>query len=174
MRVILLRTYRDGQWVYSHIVLNIPDHVLGVKEAVDSYNSRQTVESMLKEGRRVLHISHLRTGHYWGLKGFVHCVFLAPYLVNWFQRDVFGETDLADLGLKCFVQDIARLPAQVRRVGRLIYIKLLANHRDARKLAEAIKRINARKFGRQLGLPLIWGPGFRGAKPPARPLIFSP
>lgn len=174
VRVILLRTYRDGQWIYSHIVLNIPEHVLSVKEAVDFYNSRQTVESMIKEGRRVLYVSHLRTSHYWGLKGFAHCVFLAHNLVNWFQRDVFGETDLADLGLKRFVKDIVRLPAQVRRVGRVVYIKLLANHRDARKLAEAIAQINAAKFGRQLGLPLIWGPGFRGAKAPARPLISSP
>lgn len=174
VRVIGLRTFRDGKTVYSHLILNIPAEVLGVKEAVDLYNARQTVESMIKEGRRVLWIGHLRTGHYWGLQAFVAFGFLAHNLLTWFQRDVFGDTGLGDLGLKRFVQDFMRLPAVVQKVGRTIRIKLLVAHADARALVAAIASLNAKKFGRQLGLPLIWGPGFRGAKPVLHAMSLGP
>lgn len=174
VRVIVLRTFRCDKVVYSHLILNIPAEVLSVKEAVDLYNARQTVESMIKESRRVLWIGHLRTGHYWGLQAFVAFGFLAHNLLTWFQRDVFGNTGLGDLGLKRFVQDFMRLPAQVQKVGRTIRIKLLVAHADARALVTAIASINARKFGRQLGLPLIWGHGFRGAKPTLHPMSLGP
>jgi len=174
VRVIVLRTFREGKMEYSHLILNIPAEVLSVKEAVDLYNARQTVESMIKEGRRVLWIGHLRTGHYWGLQGFVAFGFLVHNLLTWFQRDVFGDTGLGDLGLKRFVQDFMRLPAQVRKVGRTIRIKLLLAHADARALVAAIAAINAKRFGRQLGLPLIWGPGFRGANPALNPMSLGP
>ncbi|MCR4408288.1 MAG: transposase, partial [Anaerolineae bacterium] len=58
VRVILLRTFRGGKVEYSHLILNIPAEVLSVKEAVDLYNARQTMESMIKESRRVLWIGH--------------------------------------------------------------------------------------------------------------------
>jgi len=174
VRVIVLRTFRPDKVVYSHLVLNIPAEVLSVKEAVDLYNARQTVESMIKESRRVLWIGHLRTSHYWGLQAFVTFGFLAHNLLTWFQRDVFGDTGLGDLGLKRFVQDFMRLPARVRQVGRTIRIKLLVAHADARALVAAIASINAKKFGRQLGLPLIWGPGFRGAQPALHAMSLGP
>lgn len=164
VRVIVLRTLGQDQVLYSHLILNIPAEVLSVKEGVDLYNARQTVESMIKENRRVLWIGHLRTGHYWGLQAFVAFSFLAHNLLTWFQRDVFGDTGLGDLGLKRFVQDFMRLPAQVQKVGRTIRIRLLVAHADARTLVAAIASINAKKFGCQLGLPLIWGPGYRGTK----------
>jgi hypothetical protein len=116
----------------------------------------------------------LRTGHYWGLQAFVAFGFLAHNLLTWFQRDVFGDTGLGDLGLKRFVQDFMRLPAQVQKVGRTIWVKLLVAHADARALVAAITSINAKKFGHQLGLPLIWGPGFRGAKPALHPMSLGP
>lgn len=174
VRVIVLCTFRRDKVVYSHLILNIPVEVLGVKEAVELYNARQTAESMIKESRRVLWIGHLRTGHYWGLQAFVAFGFLAHNLLTWFQRDIFGDTGLGDLGLKRFVQDFMRLPAQVQRVGRTIRIKLLAAHANARALVTAIASINAKKFGRQLGLPLIWGPGFCGAKPALHPMDLGP
>jgi len=174
VRVIVLRTFRDGKTVYSHLILNIPVEVLSVKEAVDLYNARQTVESMIKENRRVLWLGHLRTGHYWGLQGFVAFGFLVHNLLTWFQRDVFGDTGLGDLGLKRFVQDFMRLPAQIQKVGRTVRIKLLVAHDDARTLVAAIAAINAKEFGRQLGLPLIWGPGFRGAKPALQAMSLGP
>lgn len=174
VRVIVLRTFRDGKVVYSHLILNIPAEVLSVKEAVDLYNARQTVESMIKESRRVLWIGHLRTSHYWGLQAFVAFGFLSHNLLTWFQRDVFGDTGLGDLGLKRFVQDFMRLPARVQKVGRVIWIKLLVAHGDARALVAAIASVNARKFGRQLGLPLLWGPGFRGAKPALHAMSLGP
>lgn len=174
VRVILLRTFRRDKVVYSHLILNIPAEVLSVKEAVDLYNARQTVESMIKESRRVLWIGHLRTGHYWGLQAFVAFGFLAHNLLTWFQRDVFGDTGLGDLGLKRFVQDFMRLPAQVQKVGPTIRIKLMVAHADAHALVASIASINAKNFGRQLGLPLIWGPGFRGAKPALHPMGLSP
>jgi hypothetical protein len=174
VRVILLRTFRRHKVVYSHLILNIPAEVLSVKEAVDLYNARQTVESMIKESRRVLWIGHLRTSHYWGLQAFVAFGFLAHNLLTWFQRDVFGDTGLGDLGLKRFVQDFMRLPAQVQKAGRTIRIKLMVAHADAHALVAAIASINAKKLGRQLGLPLIWGPGFRGAKPTLHPMSLGP
>ena len=174
VRVILLRTFRRDKVVYSHLILNISAEMLSVKEAVDLYNARQTVESMIKESRRVLWIGHLRTGHYWGLQAFVAFGFLAHNLLTWFQRDVFGDTGLGDLGLKRFVQDFMRLPAQVQKVGRTIQIKLMVTHADAHALVAAIASINAKNFGRQLGLPLIWGPAFRGAKPALHPMSLSP
>ena len=174
VRVILLRTFRRDKVVYSHLILNIPAEVLSVKEAVVLYNARQTVESMIKESRRVLWISHLRTSHYWGLQAFVAFGFLAHNLLTWFQRDVFGDTGLGDLGLKRFVQDFMRLPAQVQKAGRTIRIKLMVAHANAHALVAAIASINAKKFGRQLGLPLIWGPGFRGAKPTLHPMSLGP
>jgi len=133
-----------------------------------------TVESMIKESRRVLWIGHLCTSHYWGLQAFVAFGFLAHNLLPWFQRDVFGDTGLGDLGLKRFVQDFMRLPARVQKVARTIRIKLLVARADARALVTAIGAINARKFGRQLGLPLIWGPGFRGAKPALHAMDLGP
>jgi hypothetical protein len=174
VRVILLRTFGRDKVVYSHLILNISAEVLSVKEAVDLYNARQTVESMIKESRRVLWIGHLRTSHYWGLQAFVALGFLAHNLLTWFQRDVFGDTGLGDLGLKRFVQDFMRLPARVQKVGRTIRIKLLLAHADARALVTALASMNAKKFGRQLGLPLIWGPGFRGAKPALCPMSLGP
>lgn len=165
VRVIVLRTFHHGKVVYSHLILNIPSEVLSVKKAVDLYNARQTVESMIKESRRVLWIGHLRTSYYWGLQAFVAFGFLAHNLLTWFQRDVFGDTGLGDLGLKRLVQDFMRLPAKVQKVGKTIRIKLLVAHVDARALVTAIASINAQKLGRQLGLPLIWGPIFQGAKP---------
>ena len=90
------------------------------------------------------------------------------------KRDVFGDTGLGDLGLKHFVQDFMRLPARVQKVGSTIRIKLLVAHADARALVTAIASINAREFGRQLDLPLIWGPGFRGAKPALHPMSLGP
>jgi hypothetical protein len=174
VRVILLRTFRRDKVVYSHLILNIPAEVLSVKEAVDLYNARQTVESMIKKSRQVLWISHLRTSHYWGLQSFVAFGFLAHNLLTWFQRDVFGDTGLGDLGLKRFVQDFMRLPAQVQEAGRTIRIKLMVAHADAHALVAAIAFINAKKFGRQLGLPLIWGPGFRGAKPTLYSMSLGP
>ncbi|MCR4408101.1 MAG: hypothetical protein NUW24_14480, partial [Anaerolineae bacterium] len=59
-------------------------------------------------------------------------------------------------------------------VGRTIWVKLLVAHADARALVAAITSINAKKFGHQLGLPLIWGPGFRGAKPALHPMSLGP
>lgn len=174
VRVIVQRTFRRDKVVYSHLILNIPTEVLSAKEAIDLYNARQTVESMIKESRRVLWIGHLRTGHYWGLQAFVAFGFLAHNLLTWFQRDVFGDSGLGDLGLKRFVQDFMRLPARVQKVGRTIRIKLVVAHADARALVAAIASINAEKFGRQLGLPLIWGPGFRGAKPALHPMSLGP
>jgi hypothetical protein len=38
----------------------------------------------------------------------------------------------------------------------------------------AIASINAKKFGRQLGLPLIWGPGFCGAQPALHAMSLGP
>jgi len=174
VRVIVLRTFRPDKVAYSHLILNIPAEVLRVKETVDLYNGRQTVESMIKESRRVLWISHLRTGHYWGLQAFVAFGFLAHNLLIWFQRDVFGDTGLGNLGLKRFVQDLMRLPAQVQKLGRTIRIKLLVAHVDAHALVAAIASINAQKLGRQLGLPLIWGPGFRGVRPALHTMDLGP
>jgi len=104
---------------------------LSVKEAVVLYNGRRTLESMIKERRRVLWIGRLRTGHYWEVQAFVAFGFLAHNLLTWFQRDVFGDTSLGDLGLKRFVQDFIRLPAQGQKVGRTIRIKLLVAHANA-------------------------------------------
>jgi len=174
VRVIVLRTFRRDKVVYSHLILNIPAEVLGVKEAVELYNARQTVESMIKESRRVLWITHLRTSYYWGLQAFVALGFLTHNLLIWFQRDVFGDTGLGDLGLKRFVQDLMRLPAQVQVIGHTIHIKLMVGHKDARLLRAAIASLNAQKFGRQLGLPLIWGPGFRSAPSAPPPMGLGP
>lgn len=91
--------------------------------------------------------------------------FLAHNLLTW---------GLGDLGLKRFVQDFMRLPAQVQKAGRTIRIKLMVAHVDAHALVAAIASINAKMFGRQLGPPLIWSPGFRGAKPALRPISLSP
>lgn len=90
------------------------------------------------------------------------------------QRDVFGDTGLGGLGLKRFLQDFMRLPAQVQRVRHAVRIKLTVAHADARALVAAIASINAKKSGRQLGLPPIWGPGFRGAKPTPHPTSPGP
>ena len=50
-----------------------------------------TVESMIKESRRVLWIGHLRTGHYWGLQAFVAFGFLAHNFAGFTpQRDFAG------------------------------------------------------------------------------------
>lgn len=174
VRVIVLRTFRRDKVVYSHLILNIPAEVLGVKEAVELYNARQTVESMIKESRRVLWITHLRTSHYWGLQAFVAFGFLTHNLLIWFQRDVFGDTGLGDLGLKRFVQDLMRLPAQVQVIGHTIHLKLMVGHKDARMLLAAIASLNAQQFGRQLSLPLIWGPGFRGAPSRHHPMGLGP
>ena len=160
--------------VYSHLILNIPAEVLSVKEAVDLYNAHQTVESMTKENRRVLWIGHLRTSHYWGSQALVAFGFLAHNLLTWLQRDVFGDTGLGDLGLKRFVQDSMRLPAQVQKVGRTLRIKLMVAHADAHALVAAIASIKAKKSGRQLGLPLTWGPGFCGAKPALHLMSLGP
>jgi hypothetical protein len=106
-RVILLRTFRRDKVLYSHLFLNLPAQVLSVKEAVDLYNARQTMESMIKESRQVLWIGHLRTSHYWGLQAFIALGFLAHNLLTWSQQDVCGDTGLEDLGLKRFLQDFA-------------------------------------------------------------------
>jgi len=44
--------------------------------------------------------------------------FLTHNLLIWFQRDVFGDTGLGDLGLKRFVQDLMRLPASEHSTPR--------------------------------------------------------
>ena len=160
VRVILLRTFRHNKILYSHLILNIPQIFLSLKEAVSLYNARQTIESMIKHSRRVLHIDHLRTTHYWGIQAFVAFAFLAHNLLTWFQRDVFGTTSLADLGLKRFVQNFIRLPAQVQKMDNTVHIKLMVAHADARTLLAAIAAINAKKFN----LPLIWNPGSHGVK----------
>ena len=60
------------------------------------------------------------------------------------------------------------------KVGRTIRIKLLVAHVDAPALVAALASINAQKLGRQLGLPLIWGPGFRSVKPTLHMMDLGP
>ena len=116
VRVVLGRTKTGKSQVfqYFHLVTTIPEKLKDATGLLKLYNARQTIEAFIKTGKNVLNLKHFRVRNFYGIQFTLVLGLLAHNFMSWARREIFAGTPLARMGIREFVEQAMRVPAQIK------------------------------------------------------------
>jgi len=102
---------------YFHFVTTIPKAVMDARRLLRYYNQRQSIEAFIKAGKIALHFRRLRVRVLPGIVFFLKIALLAYNFISWIKRDVFAGTELENVGIREFIEQVMRVPAKIDPSG---------------------------------------------------------
>lgn len=102
---------------YFHFLTTIPKTVMDARELLRYYNQRQGIEAFIKAGKIALHLRRLRVRVLPGIMFFLMIALLAYNFISWIKRDVFAGTELENIGITEFIEQVMRVPAKIDPSG---------------------------------------------------------
>ena len=94
VRIILIRTQnKKGEYKYSYLATTLPWSQCSEVDVFHFYNKRVTLEKLIERSKNVVHITHIPTHHFEGLKFVLQLRFLAYNLLVWYQHYVLSDDE---------------------------------------------------------------------------------
>lgn len=113
VRIVLGRKKIPGKNPqYFHLITTLTKTEFGLKRLLKLYNHRQSIEAFIKAGKIALHFRRLRVRTLPGIKFFLTLSLLAYNFITWSKRDLFEGSTLSHIGVREFVDQVMRVPAQ--------------------------------------------------------------
>ena len=113
VRIVLGRKKIPGKNPqYFHLITTLPKTEFGLKQLLKLYNRRQSIEAFIKAGKITLHFRRLRVRTLPGIKFFLTLSLLAYNFITWSKGDLFEGSSLSHIGVREFVDQVMRVPAQ--------------------------------------------------------------
>ena len=113
VRIVLGRKKIPGKNPqYFHLITTLPKTEFGLKQLLKIYNRRQSIEAFIKTGKITLHFRRLRVRTLPGIKFFLTLSLLAYNFITWSKGDLFEGSSLSHIGVREFVDQVMRVPAQ--------------------------------------------------------------
>jgi hypothetical protein len=102
---------------YLHFVTTIPKTVMDARKLLRHYNQRQSIEAFIKAGKIALHFRRLRVRVLPGIVFFLTVALLAYNFISWIKRDIFAGTELENVAIREFIEQVMRVPAKIDASG---------------------------------------------------------
>ncbi|MFP4082793.1 MAG: hypothetical protein ACLFVG_08560 [Candidatus Aminicenantes bacterium] len=83
------------------------------EELFHRYNESQSIESIIREDKYGLYITHLRTREYLGLLGFLYLAMITYNLLSLFRYTVLGGTGLEVISISGMTNKLMDIPAKM-------------------------------------------------------------
>jgi hypothetical protein len=131
IRVIVVETTSPkGRKKYSHLYTDLEKEP---EELFHQYNQRQNIESIIKEDKYGLYITHLRTRAYLGILSFLYFAMITYNLLSLFRYHVLRGTDLEKLSTIELSNKLMDIPAKIQAKNKQLLLAFPENHRLCRK-----------------------------------------
>jgi len=127
---------------YFHFLTTIPKTVMDARKALRYYNQRQSIEAFIKAGKIALHFRKLRVRVLPGIVFFLRIALLAYNFISWIKRDVFAGTELENVGIREFIEQVMRVPAKIDPSGDTKTTFFPEDNSYARALVDSTTRKN--------------------------------
>lgn len=148
VRVVLIElvTRRFDRFSYSHLSTTLSSEQADAPTLFHSYNERQRIESLFKEAKEGLSITHLRTRRFVPIESFLILAAITFNLLVWFRHLFLAHLDLQHLGLCEITQKLMDIPAQVSWQSDQLRLDFPAHH----PLTPALARFDSEAFRQTL------------------------
>lgn len=131
VRVIVVETTSPkGRKKYSHLYTDLEKEP---EVLFHQYNQRQNIESIIKEDKYGLHLTHLRTRQYLGILSFLYFVMITYNLLSLFRYHVLRGTDLEKLSIIQLSNKLMDIPAKIQAKNNQLFLAFPENHQLCRK-----------------------------------------
>lgn len=138
VRVIVVETISPkGRKKYSHLYSDQEDEPEALYQ---SYNERQSIESIIKEETYGLCIKSLRTRKYLGILTFVYFVTMTYNLLSLFRYHVLRDTQLESMSTIDLTNKLMDIPAKMRSEDGRLFLTFPENHDLCKKYFSSIKQ----------------------------------
>ncbi|MFQ5754016.1 MAG: transposase [bacterium] len=131
IRVIVVETTSPkGRKKYSHLYTDIeqdPENIF------HRYNKRQNIESIIKEDKYALYITHLRTRKFLGILSFLYFAMITYNLLSLFKYSVLRETGLENMAISELVNKLMDIPAKIQANNKQLSLAFPEKHSLCRK-----------------------------------------
>lgn len=94
VRIILIRILKKGEFHYSYLATTLSWSLCDEVDVFHFYNKRVTLEKLIERSKNVLHITHIPTHNFWGIKFSIALRFLAHNLLLWYKHYVLSEDEI--------------------------------------------------------------------------------
>jgi len=118
-RIIIFRMKKNGDYVYFHIITNLPDILYPAETILKMYNERQSIEAFIKADKSGLHIKNLRTRRYNGIR---YVILLSSIAFNMISYFINSGITKKKTGVKAFVEKLSCARGWFIRKGNAIVL----------------------------------------------------
>ena len=132
VRVVVVETsVPTGGKKYTALYTDLGDEP---EELFHRYNGRQSIESIIREDKYGLYITHLRTREYLGLLGFLYLAMITYNLLSLFRHTVLRGTGLERISISGMTNKLMDIPAKMFIEDKQLLLGFPERHELCKKL----------------------------------------
>lgn len=131
VRTLVVETISpQGRKKYSHLYTDADKEP---EELFHHYNQRQSIESIIKEDKYGLYISHFRTRKFTGILSFLYFAVICYNLLSLFKYYVLNGTGLESMSVIEITNKLMDIPAKLKVVNQQISLAFPEKHKLCKK-----------------------------------------